>query len=144
MRAGSTGSSRCSRSRSGSRTTSRRSCRGEVMTGIFGDFRRLVIGALGDLVAEGALPAGLDFGRIAVEPPRDPANGDLATNAAMVLAGPLKQNPMAFAEKIAAALGRQELASAGYRGRGFAVTAARPGFLNIRLDPEVWHAQMRA
>ena len=54
---------------------------------IFGDFRRLVIAALDDLAARGALPSGLDFTRVAVEPPRDPAHGDLATNAAMVLAG---------------------------------------------------------
>ena len=40
-----------------------------------------------DLIAAGALPQGLDFARVAVEPPRDPAHGDLATNAAMVLAG---------------------------------------------------------
>src|SRR5947209_1423975 len=93
---------------------------------IFGDFRRLVLAALDDLVAAGDLPGGLDFGRVSVEPPRDPAHGDLATNAAMVLAGPLKQNPMALAEKIAAALGRQELASAGYRGRGFTVAPVRP------------------
>ncbi len=111
---------------------------------IFGDFRRLVIAALDRLVSEGALPAGLDFSRVAVEPPRDPAHGDLATNAAMVLAGAVKQNPMALAERIAAALAEQELVAGDYRGRGFAVTAARPGFLNIRLDPAVWHAQLRA
>src|SRR5437879_6065978 len=69
------------------------------MTNIYGDFRRLVVAALDDLVAEGALPAGLDFGRVAIEPPRDPAHGDLATNAAMVLAGGAKQNPMALAER---------------------------------------------
>src|SRR5258705_334192 len=80
------------------------------MTNIFGDFRRLVLAALDDLVAQGMLPPGLDFGRVAVEPPRDPAHGDLATNAAMVLAGAVKQNPMALAEKIAAAL----LAKAGF------------------------------
>ena len=57
------------------------------MINIYGDFRRLVVAALDDLVAEGALPPGTDFGRVAVEPPRDPAHGDLATNAAMVLAG---------------------------------------------------------
>jgi arginyl-tRNA synthetase len=114
------------------------------MTNIFGDFRRLVVAALDDLVAEGALPPGLDFGRIAIEPPRDPAHGDLATNAAMVLAGAAKANPMALAERIGAALGRHELTSGDYRGRGFSVAAARPGFLNIRLDPSVWHAQLRA
>jgi arginyl-tRNA synthetase len=114
------------------------------MTNVFGDFRRLVLEALGELTAAGALPAGLDFGRVAVEPPRDPAHGDLATNAAMVLAGPTRQNPMALAEKLAAVLGGRELQSAGYRGGGFTVSAARPGFLNIRLDPAVWHAQLRA
>ncbi len=111
---------------------------------IFADFRRLVIAALDELAAQGALPSGLDFGRVAVEPPRDPAHGDLATNAAMVLAGPAKQNPMALAERIAAALSGRELESAGYNGSGFTVTAARPGFLNVRLDPAVWHAQLRA
>ena len=114
------------------------------MTGIFGDFRRLVLAALDGLVAEGAFPSGLDFGRVSVEPPRDPAHGDLATNAAMVLAGPLKQNPMALAETIAAAVVGRELETAGYLGRGFEVAAARPGFLNIRLEPAIWHAQLRA
>jgi arginyl-tRNA synthetase len=57
------------------------------MGDIFGDFRRLVLSALNDLAAAGALPAGLDFARVAVEPPRDPSHGDLSTNAAMVLAG---------------------------------------------------------
>src|SRR4051794_28564586 len=114
------------------------------MTDIFGDFRRLVIAALDDLAACGALPSGLDVARVAVEPPRDPAHGDLATNAAMVLAGQAKQNPMALAEKLADALSRRELESAGHGGGGFTVTVTRPGFLNIRLDPAVWHAQLRA
>src|SRR3954470_17461069 len=111
---------------------------------IFGDFRRLVIAALGDLAARGALPSGLDFARVAVEPPRDPAHGDLATNAAMVLAGAVKQNPMALAERIAAALAGRELVTGDYGGNGFTIHAVRPGFLNIRLDPAIWHAQLRA
>jgi arginyl-tRNA synthetase len=114
------------------------------MTNIFGDFRRVVLAALDDLVKQGALPPALDFGRVAVEPPRDAAHGDLATNAAMVLAGAAKQNPMALAEKIAAALAGRELETADYRGPGFSVEVARPGFLNIRLDPAVWQAQLRA
>src|SRR4051794_34440968 len=114
------------------------------MTDIFGDFRRLVIAALDDLAARGALPAGLDLSRVAVEPPRDPAHGDLATNAAMVLAGQARQNPMALAETLAEALAGRELDSAGYKGGGFTVTATRPGFLNVRLDAAVWHAQLRA
>src|SRR5882762_6909755 len=114
------------------------------MINIYGDFRRLLLTALDGLVAEGVLPAGLDFARVAVEPPRDPAHGDLATNAAMVLAGAVKQNPMALAERIASSLAGRELVSGDYRGSGFSVHAVRPGFLNIRLDPAVWHAQLRA
>jgi arginyl-tRNA synthetase len=115
------------------------------MTNIFSDFRRLVVlPALDDLVAQGSLPNGLDWGRVAVEPPRDPAHGDLATNAAMVLAGPLKENPMALAERIAAALSGREFVTADYRGSGFTALPARPGFINIKLDPPVWHAQLHA
>ncbi len=113
------------------------------MSDIFGDFRRLVIAALNDLAAAGGLPAGLDFARVAVEPPRDPSHGDLSTNAAMVLAGQVKQNPLELAEKIGAALAGRELHSAGYTGTGFSVAVAKPGFLNIRLDPEIWHAHLR-
>ena len=114
------------------------------MSNIFGDFRRLVLAALDDMVEAGTLLPGLDFARIAIEPPRDPAHGDLATNAAMVLAGIVKENPMALAERIGRALGGRELTSGDYRGHSFTVAAARPGFLNIRLEPAVWHAQLRA
>ena len=90
------------------------------------------------------LPPGLDLARVAVEPPRDPAHGDLATNAAMVLAGAVRENPMALAERIGAALNGRELVTGDYRGPGLTVAAARPGFLNITLAPEIWHAQLRA
>jgi arginyl-tRNA synthetase len=114
------------------------------MTNIFSDFRLLVLAALGDLVRQGLLPPGLDLSRVAVEPPRDPTHGDLATNAAMVLAGTLKENPTALAERVAAALKGREFVTGDYRGSGFTVAAARPGFINVRLAPEVWHAQLRA
>jgi arginyl-tRNA synthetase len=114
------------------------------MTNIFSDFRRLVVlPALEDMIADGSLPKSLDLSRVAVEPPRDPAHGDLATNAAMVLAGALGENPMALAERLAIALRGHELVTGDYRGSGFTVAAARPGFINIRLSPEVWHAQLR-
>ena len=113
------------------------------MTNIFHDVRGLVVAAIRDLVGQGALPPGLDLARVAVEPPRDPAYGDLATNAAMVLAGAVKKNPMALAERIVPAIAASELATGDYRGHGLTVAAARPGFLNIRLAPEVWHAQLR-
>jgi arginyl-tRNA synthetase len=113
------------------------------MTNIFNDFRSLVLAALDDLAADGGLPPGLDFGRVAVEPPRDPAHGDLATNAAMVLAAVVKENPMALAERIGGAVAGRELISGDYRGGGYTVAPARPGFINVRLAPEVWHAQLR-
>src|SRR5215472_11768592 len=113
------------------------------MSDIFGDFRRLVITALNDLAAAGALPPGVDTARVTVEPPRDPSHGDLSTNAAMVLAGQVKRNPMELAEKIAAALAGRELETSDYRGGGFTIAVARPGFINIRLEPEIWHAQLR-
>ena len=114
------------------------------MTNIFADFRRVVLTALDDLKERGDLPGGLDFGRVAVEPPRDPSHGDLATNAAMVLAGTARENPIALADRIAAALAGRELITGEYRGPGFTAAPARPGFINIKLDPEVWHAQLQA
>ena len=113
------------------------------MTNIFADFRRLVLAALSDLAAKGQLPPRLDV-RVAVEPPRDPAHGDLSTNAAMILAGAAKENPMNLAGRIADALAGRQLLTGDYRGSGFTATLAKPGFINIRLAPEVWHAQLRA
>src|SRR5271166_6041774 len=114
------------------------------MTNIFSDFRRLVVlPALEDLMAD--LPNGLDLSRVAVEPPRDPTHGDLATNAAMVLAGTLKENPMVLAERITKVLNARALANKLLReGFQFTLAAAKPGFINIRLGAEVWHAQLRA
>jgi arginyl-tRNA synthetase len=114
------------------------------MSDIFGDFRRIVLAALDDLAAAGGLPAGLDVARVAVEPPRDPAHGDLSTNAAMVLAGQVKQNPLELAERIATGVRGRELSTADYRGKGYTVAVAKPGFINIRLDAAVWQAQLRA
>jgi len=64
------------------------------------------------LIADGVLPAGIDQSRIVVEPPRESAHGDMATNAAMVLAKGAASNPRALAEAIAAKL----------RADGFTVT----------------------
>ncbi|WP_299862997.1 arginine--tRNA ligase [uncultured Hoeflea sp.] len=72
----------------------------------------------------------LNFERLAVEPPRDPAHGDISTNAAMVLAKPLGTNPRVLAEQIAAQFeGDPDVAETAVAG---------PGFLNFRLTPEFW------
>ena len=99
-------------------------------------FSALINEALDQLVAGGDLPAGLKRDAITVEPPRDPSHGDLATNAAMVLAKPAGANPRALAEKVAVALsGSESIVSAEVAG---------PGFINLRLTPETWIAQLEA
>ena len=80
--------------------------------------------------------AGLDRANVAVEPPRDPSHGDLATNAAMVLAKGAGTNPRAIAEGLKPLLE----AVPGVR----AVEIAGPGFINLRLDEAVWRDEMAA
>ncbi|WP_416379160.1 arginine--tRNA ligase [Alteriqipengyuania sp. WL0013] len=92
--------------------------------------------ALDALVDGGMLPTGLDRRNVSVEPPRDPSHGDLATNAAMVLAKPAGTNPRALAEAIADRL-RAEDGVAG-------VEIAGPGFLNLRLDRSMWLGELAA
>ncbi len=76
----------------------------------------------------------VDFSRVAVEPPRDPAHGDLATNAAMVLAKPARTNPRALAERLAEALlADPDVASAEIAG---------PGFVNLRLNDAFWQKRL--
>ena len=92
--------------------------------------------ALDALEATGDLPAGLDRRNVTVEPPRDAAHGDLATNAAMVLAKPAKTNPRQLAEKIAAALNEVDAVAA--------VEVAGPGFINLRLTDATWREELAA
>ena len=99
---------------------------------LFSDIRALVIDSLNAMVAEGALPDGLDFANVTVEPPRDPLHGDMATNAAMVLAKPSGQKPRDIAEALAAKLSDDTRVSTA--------EVAGPGFLNLRLDASVWQA----
>lgn len=103
---------------------------------IFADIRALVIRALTDLTEAGKLPGDLDFAAVAVEPPRDAAHGDMATNAAMVLAKPAGMKPREIADLLAAQLAADpRIASAEVAG---------PGFLNLRLAPEIWAEVLRA
>ena len=97
---------------------------------LFSDIHTRVIEALDVLVRAGDLPEGLDFANVTVEPPRDPLHGDMATNAAMVLAKPSGQKPRDIALKLA-----EQLMS---EGRIAAADVAGPGFLNLRLANDVW------
>ncbi|MBX4972489.1 arginine--tRNA ligase [Rhizobium lentis] len=97
---------------------------------LFTDFEARIKTALEqiDLVRERR--SELDFGRITVEPPRDASHGDVATNAAMVLAKPLGTNPRALADVIIAKL-KEDADVAD-------VSVAGPGFINIRLAVGYW------
>lgn len=97
---------------------------------LFADIRTLVLESLTAMAAEGALPAGLAMDNVAVEPPRDAAHGDMATNAAMVLAKPAKMKPRDIADALAAKLATDP--------RITSAEVAGPGFLNLRLAPGVW------
>ena len=93
-----------------------------------------VADAIAGLVASGDLPAGLDTRHVTVEAPRDPGHGDLATNAAMVLAKPAGRKPREIAVAIAEYLvDLPDVAAAEVAG---------PGFLNIRLAPAVWAGEL--
>jgi arginyl-tRNA synthetase len=90
---------------------------------------------LDDLVADGVLPADLDRKNVTVEPPRDPSHGDLATNAAMVLAKAAQTNPRALAEAIRPKLEALPPVTS--------VEIAGPGFINLRLTPDAWRDELR-
>jgi arginyl-tRNA synthetase len=90
--------------------------------------------ALDVLVATCVLRAGLDRRNVTVEPPRDPAHGDISTNAAMVLGKPAGMNPRALADLLVAELAKIDgVTSAEIAG---------PGFINLRLDAALWRAEL--
>ena len=103
---------------------------------LYAAFSGHIAAALDALEAAGTLPGGLGRSAITVEPPRDSSHGDLATNAAMVLAKPAGTNPRVLAEALVAELVKVP-----------AVTSAEiagPGFINLRVAPEAWIAELRA
>jgi len=106
------------------------------MQTVYTAFTAKIGNVLSALEAEGALPAGTSYANVAVEPPRDASHGDLATNAAMVLAKQAKTNPRALAEQIVAKLSDDpQVQSADIAG---------PGFINLRLVPSVWLDEIAA
>src|SRR5277367_294286 len=87
-------------------------------------------------VCTAELGAGADLSRVVVEPPKDPTHGDIATNAAMVLAKEAKAKPRDLAEKIAERLRAEDLVAS--------VDVAGPGFINLTLKVSVWADTLRA
>jgi arginyl-tRNA synthetase len=102
---------------------------------LFADVLARVHAACGALASEGAWPAGIDLSRVVVEPPRDAAHGDMATNAAMVLAKEARAKPRELAEKIAEKLRHDDLIAS--------VDIAGPGFINLTLKPQAWADALR-
>jgi arginyl-tRNA synthetase len=101
---------------------------------LFQDFRDRANRRLDALALAGRLPAGLDLSACDAEAPRDPAHGDIALNAAMVLARPAGMKPRAIADMLAPALAEDaDVASAEVAG---------PGFINLRLADAFWHARV--
>jgi arginyl-tRNA synthetase len=104
------------------------------VTTLYARFAAQLDAALEALEDEGALARGLDRRNVTVEPPRDPAHGDLATNAAMVLAKPAGMNPRALADLLVAKLSAlDEVTSAEIAG---------PGFINLRLTEDAWRSEL--
>jgi arginyl-tRNA synthetase len=103
---------------------------------IFDDVLDRVRAVTTRLAGTGLLPAGIDTSRIVVEPPRDPAHGDMATNAAMVLAKEAGRKPRELAQAIADALAADDLVQK--------VEVAGPGFINLTLKASAWTAALRA
>jgi arginyl-tRNA synthetase len=102
---------------------------------LYAQYSALLDGVLDELVAEGALPAELDRKNVTVEPPRDPSHGDLATNAAMVLAKGAGTNPRALAEMIRPKLEALPPVKS--------VEVAGPGFINLRLNSDAWRDELK-
>jgi arginyl-tRNA synthetase len=102
---------------------------------LFADVLARVHAVCGVLAAEDGWPAGIDLARVVVEPPRDVAHGDMATNAAMVLAKEARAKPRDLAEKIAAKLRNDDLIAK--------VDIAGPGFINLTLKPIAWSDALR-
>jgi arginyl-tRNA synthetase len=102
---------------------------------LFADVLARVHGICAALATEQNWPAGIDFSRVVVEPPRDATHGDMATNAAMVLAKEARVKPRDLAEKFAEKLRGDDLIAA--------VEVAGPGFINLTLKPQVWADALR-
>ncbi|WP_066796478.1 arginine--tRNA ligase [Sphingomonas soli] len=103
---------------------------------LYARFAAHIDAALDAMVASGDLPAGVERRNVTVEPPRDPSHGDLATNAAMVLAKPAGTNPRALAEKLADELEKL--------GEVQSVSVAGPGFINMTLTDATWRDELQA
>ncbi len=101
---------------------------------IFNYFQSEFDSSLEGLQREGKLPEGLNTSRVVFELPRDASHGDLACNAAMVLAKQAGMKPRDLAELFAGQLSSFDGVTD--------VEIAGPGFLNLRVEPRLWSAEI--
>ena len=102
---------------------------------IFAVFKTRIDAVIMQLMTEGALPAGLDLSKVAAEPPREAAHGDIATNAAMVLAKPAGKTPRDIATLLVERLKKvQDVTDASMAG---------PGFINLKIADGIWRDELR-
>ena len=97
--------------------------------------REQVVAMIDVLADDGILPAGMDFANLAVEAPRDPSHGDVATNAALVLTKQAKMKPRDIAAPLAGRLAGLEVVEAA--------EIAGPGFINLRLADDFWRERLK-
>lgn len=102
---------------------------------LFADVLSRVHAVCAALGGEGVLPVGIDLTRVVVEPPRDVTHGDMATNAAMVLAKDAKAKPRELADRIADKLRADPVVES--------VDVAGPGFINLTLKTSAWFGALR-
>src|ERR1043166_7630326 len=106
-----------------------------MQTSLYQNLRAGLSQALEALKQSGVLPPDISFNNVVLETPRDPAHGDFATNAAMVLAKAAGTNPRALAEAIKPKLEALPPVTS--------VEVAGPGFINLRLAPDAWRDELR-
>ncbi len=102
---------------------------------IFTHFETILKTSIETLMAEGVIPDSLDLAQISLEPPRERSHGDVSTNAAMVLAKPAGMRPRQLAGLITEKLRAHKSIET--------VEIAGPGFINLKLKPDVWRSALR-
>ena len=102
---------------------------------LYEELRQDVLRAIADRQAKGDLPNDLSVDRVTAEPPRDPSHGDISTNAALLLAKQAKMPPLAIAELLVTDLGALDKVATA--------EIAKPGFVNLRLEDDVWRDQVK-
>ncbi|HIC30153.1 MAG TPA: arginine--tRNA ligase [Rhodospirillales bacterium] len=101
---------------------------------IYQHFRDEILSIVDELASQNVIPAGMDTGRITVEPPREAGHGDMATNAAMVLSKAAGMKPRDLAAVLSERLNTIQWVHE--------TEIAGPGFINLRLESPYWHQRL--